>query len=470
MSLIVVEDNDGTQSLTTLYENDFTNNLEEAFIGLLLTDKSKVSKYRKKIKPEFFADSRHIGLIKLLLNQVDSGSLDTYGQDEEMEHFLEMGLEKRELINYYINLPVKINIDFGIKSLVERYGKSVYLNACRIIEQTPGMSETDISQIWQQAAEEVERIKNETAEDVFSKNLICHGINEYLAKAERVLSGLEERPNFIDTGFKGLNNIIKGYACGNLYLVGARTGVGKTTFLINCSYNCSVDNKVLHITYEATKEYIETAFISITTGFDTMKLSAFEYSEAEHEIVCQKLMDSGVSNKQVSLVMPKDKSVQHAAELIKNARRDYDIDVVVIDHVHEMEWKSDLNSHKDNYTERLGCIVELLRDTARETNVSIICGAQLNRNSDENSKEISVRDLKHSGKLEEMADTIMLLYRDATGKDAKECTRPNDLDVMVRKNRFFPCGEAILNANMSSKKLQDKPAANTFIPFPPYQG
>jgi replicative DNA helicase len=106
-------------------------------------------------------------------------------------------------------------------------------------------------------------------------------------------------------------------------------------------------------------------------------------------------------------------------------------DLVVVDHLRLVA------DNGDNENNRLGEISQRLKDMAKSFNCQVLCLAQLNRNvENREDKRPILADLRESGKIEENADQILMLYRDdyydqTEGKFKK--TQPTEL--LIRKFR-----------------------------------
>ena len=261
----------------------------------------------------------------------------------------------------------------------------------------------------------------------------------------------------IDTGFRQLNEMTKGFKHGDLIIIAARPGMGKTTICLNLMNHVLMHGGgVVFFSLEMPAEQIMLRMLSAKTSIPlqnimTAKMDDEEWSrlsDACEDMSSRKLFvyDSGYVNiHQIRTQMRKLKS-SHP-----------EITLCVIDYIGLMMATS-------NYSDRHLQIAEISRGLkllARELNMPIIALSQLNRSLESRAnKRPMLSDLRESGAIEQDADMILFVYRDevyreqeekeaekkahAEGKEYVRKFVPNKIEeeaeIIVGKNRNGPVG------------------------------
>jgi replicative DNA helicase len=261
----------------------------------------------------------------------------------------------------------------------------------------------------------------------------------------------------IDTGFRQLNEMTKGFKHGDLIIIAARPGMGKTTICLNLMNHVLMHGGgVVFFSLEMPAEQIMLRMLSAKTSIPlqnimTAKMDDEEWSrlsDACEDMSSRKLFvyDSGYVNiHQIRTQMRKLKS-SHP-----------EITLCVIDYIGLMMATS-------NFSDRHLQIAEISRGLkllARELNMPIIALSQLNRSLESRAnKRPMLSDLRESGAIEQDADMILFVYRDevyreqeekeaekkahAEGKEYVRKFVPNKIEeeaeIIVGKNRNGPVG------------------------------
>lgn len=256
---------------------------------------------------------------------------------------------------------------------------------------------------------------------------------------------LSENPNRdligLDTGFNYLNAYTKGFKPGELIILAARPGMGKTTLAVNFIQKALDDDKgVVFFSLEMGATEVMKRMLSAKTSlpFSEVQNASFSskddwtrFSDACEEMSNKKLFvhDSGYVNiHQIRTALRKLKSKHE------------EISLCVIDYIGLMMSSS-------NYNERHLQIAEISRGLkllARELDIPILALSQLNRGVESRTnKRPMLSDLRESGAIEQDADMIMFVYRDSVYAEQAENERKqawiNDgKDINEYEPKFVP--------------------------------
>lgn len=243
-------------------------------------------------------------------------------------------------------------------------------------------------------------ISSVASEIVFRKDSLQLLVEELQNRANGELKGLP-------TGFLNLDAITHGFQQSDLIVLAARPSIGKTTLALNIAdYVTLIGNKtVLFFSLEMNKLQIVERSISniasiLSTNLQTGQLTPEEMARFS------KYLETTQKDK----LIIDDRSalyVQDMRALTRKVQKEYGLSLVVIDHLGFVQGMG------ENETLKLGNITRELKSMARDLGVPVLVLCQLNRGVEQrNNKRPALSDLRQSGRIEEDADLVLMLYRD----------------------------------------------------------
>ena len=257
------------------------------------------------------------------------------------------------------------------------------------------------------------------------------------------LSTNREATQGTQTGFSGLDRVLAGMGKSDLVLVGARPGMGKTSFALNVATNVAKQTKkaVCFFSLEMSADQVVSRMLSSEALVDSYALRTGEFknddwtklAHASSELAgCDILIDD-TSNMTVTAMKAK-------------LRRVKNLGLVVIDYLGLMQG----DGHKDNRVQEVSEISRSLKIMAKELMVPVICCAQLSRGPEgRTDKKPMLSDLRDSGAIEQDADTVIFLYRDEYYKTDLDPNNQNAsvAQVIIAKNRHGSVGTVNIGWN-----------------------
>ncbi len=240
------------------------------------------------------------------------------------------------------------------------------------------------------------------------------------------------------TGFSGLDRVLVEMGQGDLVIVGARPGMGKTSFALNIATNVAKSTKksVAIFSLEMSAEQLATRIISSEAMVDSHKLRTGQLANDDWDNIADVI--SSLSGCEIFI---DDTSAITTTDMKAKLRRLSNLGLVVIDYIGLMQ----TTSNSDNRAQQVGEISRNLKIMAKDFGVPFICCAQLNRGTESRpgaGKRPTLSDLRDSGSIEQDADIVLFLYRDEYYKDISGAEpspdasdSANTAEVIVAKNR-----------------------------------
>ena len=345
---------------------------------------------------------------------------------------IENGVYKEESEAYsYIKLLVDITPSV---SNVMDYTKIVYDKSVlrRLIE----VSEETISDAYEQS-DSVENIvdvaeqrvfeiaqKNEKRDFVHIKEIVFNTYNHL-----RELQNLSKEDIVgLQTGYGDLDKVVVGFGKGDLVIVGARPGVGKTSFCLNLATNIAKKSKkaVCIFSLEMSNEQLVSRILSSEALVESGKLRTGDLNNDEWEKIANAA--SGLAETNIYIDDTTDVSI---TAMKAKLRRVKNLGLVVVDYLQLME--SEKKRKDGSRVNEIADISRGLKILAKELNVPVITCSQLSRGTEkEKERKPMLSDLRDSGSIEQDADMVIFLSRDYYGTDPEKA---NLVDVIVAKNR-----------------------------------
>ena len=300
------------------------------------------------------------------------------------------------------------------------------------------------------------------------------GINRIDAVAKEAVQKLQETKNGIDgisTGFEKLDLMLNGLKDGDVYTIGGRPSMGKTSFAISLIENIAV------------KQHIPTLLLSMECDSVrcAQKLLANHCDIPVRRIhsASLKVEDWGNLDKQIANVLDSpfyiDDSASPTIDDIRKKTKEYvekyRIKIAFIDYLQLIYTPYRANrTRNDDVAE----IMHGIKALARELSIPIVLLSQLNRGPEnrysiqENRPRLS--DLRDSGTIEEDSDAIIFLYRpevchiyqDDDGRDLHNMAK-----ILIEKSRSGYLADLLLKFDGDYCKLSEQKEPSIQSDFQP---
>lgn len=332
---------------------------------------------------------------------------------------------KRQLLSFAHLLPTRINENRAVSEIADEMGREIFNITNRV-------NSKDIKEITLVISELF---------DEFEKQKIAE---------DRSIIGL-------DTGFEGLNKMTKGFKGGELIIIAARPGMGKTTLCLNFIDKVLRQNKgVALFSLEMPATHIMQRMLSCKTSIPLQKILTADLNDDEWERIGDACND--YNQKKFYIYDSGYATITDVRAILRRLKsQDESIGLCVIDYIGLMMSNSNFNDRHLQVSE----ISRGLKLLARELDMPIIALSQLNRSLEQRAnKRPLMSDLRESGAIEQDADAILFVYRDEVYREQEEKERENkakaenkpyqrvfipnlmqeNAEIIVGKNRNGPVG------------------------------
>jgi len=270
------------------------------------------------------------------------------------------------------------------------------------------------------------------------------GSIDNLYKQSREVTGLA-------TDFTELDRMTSGLQKGELIIIAARPSMGKTAFAINMAQNAAINHKAIVAVFslEMSKESLLRRMLASQAWVDQRNLQTGFIAKEDHGKL-QKALGELVE----SHLFIDDTAGISLSEMRAKARRlkqTYNgLDLIVIDYLQLMS--ATLPSGKKGYenrTQEVSAISRGLKALSKELDVPVVALSQLSRASERrgDDKRPLLSDLRESGSIEQDADVVAFIHREAYYNRDEEMTQEDKAksEIILAKQRNGPTGTVHLN-------------------------
>ena len=244
----------------------------------------------------------------------------------------------------------------------------------------------------------------------------------------------------ISTGFNDLDRLTNGWNKGELIILAARPGMGKTTLALNFMLEAvKQDKRVLMYSVEMTATELGLKLVSNLSGIEGDRIHRGKLTEEEYKGVYNDtaaIINSGLLN-----VDAETSNLFGIKNVAKKLNHKSKIDMIIIDYLQLLSG-GDKTNKQQNREQQISFISRQLKALAKELDIPIICLSQLSRAVESRgNKRPMLSDLRESGAIEQDANKVLFIYRDGYYAKNNDTTT----EVIVAKNRAGSLGTAMLD-------------------------
>lgn len=417
----------GTAIFSIILNNpDYVYNLSDIKSEMFSSDRKKIlfTALEELLGQDFIPEKT------LLLEYLNSNNkLEAIGGQEYLAHLYEQEFNRK-------------NFDEYKRFLVSAYKAKNLLSLSAEIPKLVSGKKVNVDSIISNLKNRLERLSTSTGRGGTFK------LAELLPEAMQNIKYKTENPGLagISTGFDIIDNITGGFKGGELWMIGGRPGMGKTSFACNSILkSAKKDGRPLIFSLEMTDQVLIERLGALESGIESNRINLGLMNEEE----MVNLEEAWKRLEPIPIYMDSDflVTVEYIESIIRKFKAQADINTVWIDYIQLLAERTAESTHE------LGRISRAMKLLAKELNVTIVLLAQLNRNlENRDDKRPLLMDLRQSGNLEEDPDIVAFLYRD---KMYNPDTRFTDrMEFIIRKHRNGPIGTINLRFEEATTKIE----------------
>ena len=409
----------------------FNVDAEQIVLGSVIVEPELLTKISDVLTPDHFHIKMHSGIYGVIQKLfVGGGDINIV---TVTEHCVRQGVfESQDAARTYLfklsEMSVeKASIESYAEVLDEKYLMRQLIVASRDIFDKASSGTEEPSSMLDYAEKRIYDIRN----DKEIKGLLH--IGPTLRDTLSSLAYLAEHPEEaskkgMSSGFPSLDKFIFGLNPSDFILIAARPGMGKTSFAMNIAVNAArmhPEKKVAVFSLEMSREQLVARMLSSEGRIpsDALKTGRIEPSQWRN-------LNEAAEMLNMIEVYVDDTANITIGEMKAKLRRMNDLGLVVIDYLQLMS----TGRRDGNRVNEVSEITRNLKILAKELNVPVITLSQLSRGPESReNKRPMLSDLRESGSIEQDADIVLFLYRDAYYTKSEE--NQESCECIIAKNR-----------------------------------
>ena len=276
----------------------------------------------------------------------------------------------------------------------------------------------------------------------------------------------------VPTGLTDLDDRLGGLHKSDLLIIAGRPSMGKTALATNIAFNAAKKiqddgrkSTIAFFSLEMSSEQLSTRILAEQSRIKSNDIRRGRISEEQFD----KFIETSKNISELPLYIDETPAISVAAlsNRARRIKRLYGLDMVVVDYIQLMR----AANFRDGRVQEISEITQGLKALAKELSVPVLALSQLSRAVEQrDDKKPQLADLRESGSIEQDADVVMFVYREAYYLERKE-PRPatvehaewqskmnevsNLAEIIIGKQRHGPTGNIMLEFEPMFTKFKD---------------
>ena len=455
---------------------ELPNNIEaeQSVIGSILVSNEIFDDINTIISSSNFYDPMHQKIFSAMENLIYKGML---ANPITLKNYFESDKDE-------INIPeylVKITKFSTTTRQATEYSKIIYdmfvrRELIKISEQTIDTAKiNDLNINGQNIIENSERLLFDLAEKgSFNSSLVK--FDEAMKKTIDMASAAyknEEGIVGVPTGLRDLDDRLGGLHQSDLIIIAGRPSMGKTALATNIAFNAAQKlqesqrkSSVAFFSLEMSSEQLSTRILAEQSRIKSNDIRRGRISDEQFD----KFIETSKNITELPLYIDETPAISIAAmsNRARRIKRLFGLDMIVVDYIQLM--RGSINN-KDGRVQEISEITQGLKAIAKELSVPVVALSQLSRAVEQRDlKKPQLADLRESGSIEQDADVVMFVYREAyylerqeprpaTVEHAEWQVKMNEVsnlaEIIIGKQRHGPTGNVMLEFEAMFTKFKD---------------
>ncbi|MBQ9441148.1 MAG: replicative DNA helicase [Alphaproteobacteria bacterium] len=400
--------------------------VEHALLGALLLDNTLLDDIPESFDPNYFMSSTnktiYLAIRSLSNRNIIADPITLSSELNNNEQFKNIDLKQVliSLVNNAIGLSVADYTEIITDFYLRREINKICLNT--INECYQSFNDTVAVDIVDNAEQQLYNLSNK---HLGGKLVPFHNALYTVIKASK--EGLNNRIVLgITSGFNLIDKCLGGFNKSDLIILAGRPSMGKTALAVNIAFNASraklygkkEGTGVIFFSLEMSAEQLATRLLSSATCVPAWDIKKGNINQSNIELFSKFYKE--MENIELYIEETPNITSQQIKHKIRKMQLHNDIGLIIIDYLQLMS--NDMRTKKDdNRVQEISAITRQLKNIARELDIPIIVLSQLSRAVEQrDDKRPQLADLRDSGSIEQDADIVMFVYREAYYKARQE--------------------------------------------------
>ena len=429
--------------------------IEEAIIGACLIEQGAIPLVADKLRPEMFYVLRHQVIYAAILAMYHAGiKIDILTVKEELSHRgkLEEAGGPFGITQLSSKVATSAHIEYHAQIVHEKYlRREMILGFNKLLACS--LDETmDIDDSLVDAHNLLDRLEGE-----FGHNNHMRDMDELMTATMVEAEGrIANNKNGV-TGLADLDRITSGLQKGELVVVAARPGVGKTAFALHMARSAAMAGYAVAVySLEMQGERLADRWLTAVSEISARHWRSGTVSQ--QELVEARTTAADLKRLPIHVDDSTSVNMEHIRSSARLLQSQHACDAIIIDYLQLCDMTTGQNNR--NREQEVAQATRKAKLLAKELNVPVVLLSQLNRESENRpAGRPELAHLRESGAIEQDADVVMLLYRPALARVTtdRESGYPTEGlgVVIIAKQRNGETGNVYFRHNPEMTKITE---------------
>ena len=427
---------------------------EEAVLGSLLIDPDAIYEVSGSLLPTHFYRARNRFIYEAMLDLQKAKTpldvvtlLEQLRRNETLQHLGDsQGYNGESVVISLLNaVPTSINLNAYAGIVADAAKRRELIAAAGTVAKLAYDETSELNDVRHHALSAIrDALADQSNDGTLSAGEAFAAAEE---RQERLRAG--EKVKVIPTGLAAVDEIHGGGYQTGFYLVAARPGMGKTSYITTTlAHQLRLGHRILHFALETTTEATVDKLLAaaLNVPYNTVNkglLNEEQYALYKQLVAKWKAYPWFIND---THNMPLYALLNHARLM----QATEGIELIYVDHIGKITLPD--RRAWQNETARMTEISRELEALAHDLDIPLVAAAQLNRGVESRQdKRPQLSDLRDSGSLEADAGTVQFIYRDDYYNPHTD--RPCIAELLTPKNRYGPTGTVQLYFNNTLAKF-----------------
>lgn len=421
----------------------FDKEAEQSLLGSVLVDNQCMDTVSGIVKPDYFYLPAHRAIYSSMLSMFMGGhsAIDPVIIADALvkENLYDLSGGKQYLLQLAQIVPSTANVESYARIVREKYYLRRLIEVSQKIAESASSGEGGADVILDSAEQMIYDIRQgkETNAPTKVSRII---FDDVITKLEKLSGEEKEQYMGIPSGFYNLDKCITGLNKSDFILIGARPAMGKTSFALNLAHNVTMKakKKCVFFCLEMGKMQLAERLLASQAGINAKKFRTGELTREEWV----QLANAAEQFENAELYIDDTSSIT-VPEIKSRVRKLRDVDMIIVDYLGLIQG----SGRTENRVQEVSQITRSLKMLAKDLNIPVVVCAQLSRGTEGRGKSHrpQLADLRESGSIEQDADIVMFLYREAYYDNERSAEEQEEIDnslteLIVAKNRHGETG------------------------------
>ena len=466
-------------NLTLVKDNfkELPNNIEaeQAVLGSILVSNEIFDEINTLISHKNFYDPMHQKIFEAIENLIYKGML---ANPITLKNYFENQKDDINIPEYLVKIT---KFSTSSRQAIE-YSKIIYdmyvrRELIKISENTIDTAKlNDLNISGQNIIENSEKLLFDLAEKGSFSSALVKFDDAMKFTIEMATNAYKNEEGIVGvpTGLSDLDDRLGGLHQSDLVIIAGRPSMGKTALATNIAFNAARKiqesgrkSSIAFFSLEMSSEQLSTRILAEQSKIKSNDIRRGKISDEQFD----KFIETSKNISSLPLFIDETPAISIAAlsNRARRIKRLYGLDMIVVDYIQLMRASS---NNRDGRVQEISEITQGLKAIAKELSVPVLALSQLSRAVEQrDDKKPQLSDLRESGSIEQDADVVMFVFREAYYLEKRE-PRPatvehaewqakmsevsNLAEIIIGKQRHGPTGNIYLEFEAMFTKFKDR--------------